>query len=123
LWPKIPILDLEWGLFFIKVGKSNHYDNIADIYDQTRWLTESLAGGVADFILELVKATPETSFLEPGVGTGLNVISLKRSLRSGPIPQANKWLNQYLFQNIDGFWVLALMGPATTMRAIAFSPT
>ena len=53
-----------------------YYDNIADIYDQTRWLTESVAEEVADFMLELVGATPETAFLEPGVGTGLNVMPL-----------------------------------------------
>ncbi|MEH1859443.1 MAG: class I SAM-dependent methyltransferase [Nostoc sp.] len=56
--------------------KSNYYDYIAQIYDQTRWLTESVAEEVADFILKLTCATPETSFLEPGVGTGLNVIPL-----------------------------------------------
>ena len=60
------------------MGKPNYYDNIAEIYDQTRWLTESVASEVADFILELVDATPETSFLEPGVGTGLNVLPLVR---------------------------------------------
>ncbi len=52
---------------------NNYYDKIAHIYEQTRWLTESVAEEVADFILELVNATPETSFLEPGVGTGVNV--------------------------------------------------
>lgn len=60
------------------MGKRNYYDTIADIYDQTRWLTESVAEEVADFIVELVNASPETSFLEPGVGTGLNVLPLVR---------------------------------------------
>jgi ubiquinone/menaquinone biosynthesis C-methylase UbiE len=58
--------------------KSTYYDNIAHIYDQTRWLTESVAEEVADFILELVDAKAETSFLEPGIGTGLNVIPFVR---------------------------------------------
>jgi len=58
--------------------KLNYYDNIAQIYDQTHWLTESVAEEVADFIIELTSATPETSFLEPGVGTGLNVLPLVR---------------------------------------------
>ncbi|MBD2343162.1 class I SAM-dependent methyltransferase [Anabaena subtropica] len=58
--------------------KSTYYDNIAHLYDQTRWLTESVAQEVADFILELVDATPETSFLEPGIGTGLNVLPFIR---------------------------------------------
>lgn len=56
------------------MNKPNYYDNIAQIYDQTRWLTESVAEEVADFILDFTCATPETSFLEPGVGTGLNVL-------------------------------------------------
>lgn len=51
----------------------NYYDKIAPIYEQTRWMTESIAEEVADFILELVGAKPDTSFLEPAVGTGLNV--------------------------------------------------
>jgi ubiquinone/menaquinone biosynthesis C-methylase UbiE len=58
------------------MGKSNYYDNIAHLYDQTRWLTEAVAEEVIDFILKLVNATSETSFLEPGVGTGLNVLPL-----------------------------------------------
>lgn len=58
------------------MNKSNYYDNIAPIYDQTRWLTQTVAEAVADFIVELVGATPETSFLEPGIGTGLNVLPL-----------------------------------------------
>lgn len=56
--------------------KSTYYDHIAEIYDQTRWMTESIAEDVADFILTLVQATPQTTFLEPGVGTGLNVLPL-----------------------------------------------
>uniref|UniRef100_B8HS45 Methyltransferase type 11 n=1 Tax=Cyanothece sp. (strain PCC 7425 / ATCC 29141) TaxID=395961 RepID=B8HS45_CYAP4 len=63
----------------MKSGKNVYYSKIADIYDQTRWLTETIAENVADFILTLVKATPETTFLEPGVGTGLNVLPLVRS--------------------------------------------
>ncbi len=60
------------------MGKSTYYDNIAHLYDQTRWLTQSVAEEVADFILELIDATPETSFLEPGIGTGLNVLPFIR---------------------------------------------
>ncbi|GAP99993.1 class I SAM-dependent methyltransferase [Leptolyngbya sp. NIES-2104] len=60
------------------MAKRNYYDMIADIYDQTRWLTESVAEEVADFIIELVSASPETSFLETGVGTGLNVLPFVR---------------------------------------------
>ena len=56
--------------------KRNYYDTIADIYDRTRWLTDSVAEEVANSIVELVQASPETAFLEPGVGTGLNVLPL-----------------------------------------------
>ncbi|PIG94276.1 class I SAM-dependent methyltransferase [Gloeocapsopsis sp. IPPAS B-1203] len=56
--------------------KRTYYDNIAQIYDQTRWLTPSVAEEVVDFIINLTGATFETSFLEPGVGTGLNVLPL-----------------------------------------------
>lgn len=58
------------------MSQFNYYDHIASIYDQTRWLTPSIAEEVSDFILELVDANPDTSFLEPGVGTGLNVLPL-----------------------------------------------
>lgn len=36
--------------------KNVYYSKIADIYDQTRWMTEPIAEEVADFILALVKA-------------------------------------------------------------------
>ena len=76
--------------------KSNYYDYIAQIYDQTRWLTESVAEEVADFILKLTCATPETSFLEPGVGTGLNVIPLvKRGYSVTGIDASQEMLDQF----------------------------
>ncbi|MEA5593140.1 class I SAM-dependent methyltransferase [Rivularia sp. UHCC 0363] len=78
------------------MGKPNYYDNIADVYDQTRWLTESIAEEVADFIVELVRATPETSFLEPGVGTGLNVFPLvKHGYSVTGIDVSLEMLNQF----------------------------
>lgn len=78
------------------VKKSNYYDTIAHLYDQTRWLKESVAEEVADFILELVEATPETSFLEPGVGTGLNVLPfVKRGYAVTGIDISEKMLNQF----------------------------
>ncbi len=61
---------------FVSMTKFNYYDEIAPIYDQTRWMTAAVAEDVAAVILDLVKATPTTSFLEPGVGTGLNVLPL-----------------------------------------------
>ena len=73
-----------------------YYDKIADIYDQTRWLTESISEEVADFVLELVNATPETSFLEPGVGTGLNVMPLvKRGYPVTGIDVSQEMLAQF----------------------------
>jgi ubiquinone/menaquinone biosynthesis C-methylase UbiE len=78
------------------MDKSNYYDNIARIYDQTRWMTESVAEEVADSILELVDATPETSFLEPGVGTGLNVLPLvKRGYSVTGIDVSEEMLDQF----------------------------
>lgn len=32
------------------MSKANYYDHIAPIYDQTRWMTESVAEEVADCI-------------------------------------------------------------------------
>ena len=60
------------------MGENVYYSKITDIYDQTRWLIEVVAEDVADFILTLVDAPPETTFLEPGVGTGLNVLPFVR---------------------------------------------
>lgn len=78
------------------MGKSNYYDNIAPIYDQTRWMTESVAEEVADSILTLVDATPKTSFLEPGVGTGLNVLPLvKRGYSVTGIDVSEEMLGQF----------------------------
>lgn len=54
----------------------NYYDNIAAIYDEIRWMSEAVADKVADVMLEVVDAKPNTSFLEPGVGTGLNAFPL-----------------------------------------------
>ena len=59
-------------------NQTNYYDRIASIYDQTRWMTDGVAEEIADFIVELVGARADTSFLEPGVGTGLNVMPLVR---------------------------------------------
>ncbi|MBD2256151.1 methyltransferase domain-containing protein [Pseudanabaena sp. FACHB-2040] len=82
------------------MGQSNYYDNIAEIYDQTRWLTKSIAEEVADFILTLVKATPETTFLEPGVGTGLNVLPLVRRGYSVTGIDVSKEMLKQLYQKL-----------------------
>lgn len=78
------------------MSQFNYYDNIASIYDQTRWMPESVAEEVADYILELVNAKPDTSFLEPGVGTGLNVIPLvKRGYSVTGIDISQEMLDQF----------------------------
>lgn len=47
------------------------FDHLAEDYDATRGLPpDTAAGQIADCILRLTHATPNTRFLEPGVGTG-----------------------------------------------------
>ncbi|MBD0334947.1 MAG: class I SAM-dependent methyltransferase [Cyanobacteria bacterium Co-bin13] len=46
------------------------FDRAADFYDQTRALPPEVADRVTECILQLSQARPETSFFEPGVGTG-----------------------------------------------------
>lgn len=78
------------------MSQFNYYDNIAAIYDQTRWMSESVAEEVAGYILELVHANPDTSFLEPGVGTGLNVFPLvKRGYSVTGIDISQEMLDQF----------------------------
>jgi len=54
----------------------NYYDEIASIYDRTRPLPRSVSEQVTECILHLVKATPETKFLEPGIGTGRTALPI-----------------------------------------------
>ena len=55
---------------------SNYYDQIADIYDNTRALPPEIDRQVTECILQLVAATPETKFLELDIGTGLNALPI-----------------------------------------------
>ena len=52
---------------------SQYYNQIAYIYDQSRYLTPEIAEEIAAVILNVVSAQPTTTFLEPGVGTGINM--------------------------------------------------
>lgn len=53
-----------------------YYDRIASIYDATRAMPPAVDKQVTECILRLVGATPETKFLEPGIGTGLNALPI-----------------------------------------------
>jgi ubiquinone/menaquinone biosynthesis C-methylase UbiE len=53
-----------------------YYNNIAEIYDTTRSLPPAIEQQVAAFILQQVNATPQTTFLELGIGTGLIAIPI-----------------------------------------------
>lgn len=46
------------------------FDRAADYYDQTRAMPPEVADRVTDCIVQLSRATAETHFFEPGVGTG-----------------------------------------------------
>jgi ubiquinone/menaquinone biosynthesis C-methylase UbiE len=46
------------------------FDRAADFYDQTRAMPPDIADQVTQCILQLSRATSETHFFEPGIGTG-----------------------------------------------------
>ncbi|HEY9606138.1 MAG TPA: class I SAM-dependent methyltransferase, partial [Allocoleopsis sp.] len=46
------------------------FDRVANIYDASRGLPHSVSEQVTECILRLVGATPQTTFFEPGIGTG-----------------------------------------------------
>lgn len=46
------------------------FDRVSDIYDATRGLPPNVSEQVTNCILNLVCATPDTTFFEPGIGTG-----------------------------------------------------
>jgi ubiquinone/menaquinone biosynthesis C-methylase UbiE len=54
------------------------FDRVAHVYDATRGMTQEAEERVADAIVRLAGATPETRFVEPGVGTGRIALPLIR---------------------------------------------
>jgi len=46
------------------------FDRVSDIYDATRGLPPDVSEQVTNSILNLVSATPDTTFFESGIGTG-----------------------------------------------------
>lgn len=72
-----------------------YYDRIASIYDATRAMPPAVDKQVTEFILRLVDATPETKFLEPGIGTGLNAVPIiQRGYSYTGIDISKKMLDQ-----------------------------
>jgi ubiquinone/menaquinone biosynthesis C-methylase UbiE len=51
-----------------------YYNGIATLYDTTRSLPPAIAQQVTAAILQRVAATPQTTFLELGIGTGIIAI-------------------------------------------------
>ncbi len=54
------------------------FDRVAGIYDATRGLPPGVDEQIADVIVEAVRATADTEFLEPGIGTGRIALALVR---------------------------------------------
>ncbi len=46
------------------------FDRVSDIYDATRGLPPDVSVAVTNTILKIVSARPDTTFFEPGIGTG-----------------------------------------------------
>ena len=46
------------------------FDRVSNIYDATRGFPPGVSEQIADYILDLVSATPDTQFFEAGIGTG-----------------------------------------------------
>ncbi|MDJ0691051.1 MAG: class I SAM-dependent methyltransferase [Xenococcaceae cyanobacterium MO_188.B32] len=57
-------MSIDWSVM------DSYYSRIAHLYDATRPLPKYVSEQLGDRILQIVEATPETKFLEPGIGTG-----------------------------------------------------
>lgn len=57
---------------------SQYYDRVASIYDVGNPIPQLILEQVTDCILNLVAATSQTTFLEPGIGTGRTALPIIR---------------------------------------------
>jgi ubiquinone/menaquinone biosynthesis C-methylase UbiE len=60
------------------MSESVSFDRVAGVYDATRGFPPEVGESIADAIVEATGATPDTSFLEPGIGTGRVALPLVR---------------------------------------------
>lgn len=58
--------------------RQQYYERIADVYDRSRWMTDAVAEEIAERLIAVAPRGAKAHFLEPGVGTGLNVLPLVR---------------------------------------------
>jgi ubiquinone/menaquinone biosynthesis C-methylase UbiE len=79
------------------------YDRIAHLYDRTRPLPAEISAKIGDRILEFVSATPETTFLEPGIGTGRTALPIiKKGYRYTGLDASENMMEQ-LRQKVQDF--------------------
>ena len=78
------------------------FDRAADYYDATRGLPPSASEQVTNSILDIVAATPETQFLEVGIGTGRIALPIvKRGFTYTGVDISENMLNE-LRQKLAG---------------------
>jgi len=78
------------------------FDRVSEIYDATRGLPADVSKQVTDAILAIASATPNTTFLEPGIGTGRIAIPIvNRGYAYTGVDISDNMLNQ-LRQKVDG---------------------
>ncbi|MGQ4646364.1 methyltransferase domain-containing protein [Lyngbya aestuarii] len=78
------------------------FDRVAGIYDATRGLPPQVSEQIADCILSIVSATPDTKFFEPGIGTGRIAIPIVlRGYSYTGVDISEKMMNQ-LRQQLQG---------------------
>lgn len=77
------------------MASSVSFDRVSDIYDATRGLPPEVSLAVTNSILNIVSATPETTFLEPGIGTGRIALPIvRRGYRYTGVDISEKMLDE-----------------------------